>query len=74
MNYIDEKGLWEFLKTKNWAISTMKTRRRTICQVNRENLSENDIYEKYINYSHITRSHLRNAIKLLEEFKVWEKE
>ena len=73
MNYIDKKDLWKFLKTKNWARPTMQIRAQAICQVDRENLTEDDVYEKYGNYSYSTRIKLRSGIRLLREFKEWEK-
>ena len=72
MNYIDEKNLWEFLKTKNWALSTMKTRAQAICQADKENLTEDDVYEKYGNHKSVTRTKLRLGIRLLREFREWE--
>ena len=69
----DEK-IRQFLATKHYTSTTIRSKMEDIRLIARENLTEDDIYEKYINYSHITRSHLRNAIRLLEEFKVWEKE
>ena len=71
-NDVNEDNLWEFLMTKNWAISTMKTRKRTIYQVARENLTEDGIYEKYGNYKSVTRTKLKLGIRLLREFKEWE--
>ena len=73
MDYIDKEDLQEFLKTKNWSFSTMKTRSQAICQADRENLTEDDVYEKYGNYSYSTRTKLRSGICLLREFKKWEK-
>ena len=73
MDYIDEEDLWEFLKTKNWAFSTMKTRAQAICQANRENLTEDDIYEKYVSRKPVTRTKLRLGVRLLKEFKEWDK-
>ena len=71
-NDVNEENLWEFLMTKNWAISTMKTRKRTICRVVRENLTEDDTYGKYGNRRSTTRTKLRLAIRLSKEFKEWE--
>ena len=68
----DEK-IRQFLATKHYAPATIRSKMEDIRQVAKESLTEDDIYEKYMNYSHTTRTHLRNAIRLLKEFEVWGK-
>ena len=70
---INDGQLNAFLKAKQFSPLTIKYMTKKIRKVVRENLTEDDIRAKYLNYSQSQRSHLRRAVRLLKELNEWSK-
>ena len=74
METTTDGNLKQFLAAKHYAPTSIKQVAKVIRRVDRENLTEDDVWSKYISYSTGLRCQLRRGIRLLEEFKTWEKE